>query len=108
TYDEGNLIVVPVRGGPISRLEIASGVDRLEALGSDALAVGSTGEDVILNSIELSPGARPRVGDRFVRRGAAEGEDRSHGFFYRADANSPDGANGILGLPIAKQGNPRF
>jgi hypothetical protein len=102
-----NLVAVPLDGGPITQLPLPHGVDRIEALGSDGLAVGSTGNDVVFTAIELTRG-RPQIGDRYVRRNAAEAENRSHGFFYRPDEDSPDGASGILGLPVAKPASPRF
>ena len=105
---ERTLFAVPVRGGPITRLPLRHGVDRIEALGSDALVVGSTDNNMTMTSIELTAGPRPRTGDIYVRREASEGENRSHGFFYRPDPDSPDGANGILGLPIMKAGASRY
>jgi hypothetical protein len=38
----------------------------------------------------------PRAQDRYTRPGAAQGETRSHGFFYRPQGES----EGIVGLPI--------
>jgi hypothetical protein len=102
------LFAVPLRGGPITRVRLSHGVDRIEALGADALVVGSNADDLTMTSVELTAGPRPRAGDVFVRPEASEGENRSHGFFYRPDPDSPDGANGILGLPIMKAGASRY
>jgi hypothetical protein len=45
-------------------------------------------------------------GNSFTMPNASQGESRSHGFFYRAD--SADGSDGILGLPIAREVPPGF
>jgi hypothetical protein len=106
---QAGITAVPVAGGPITNLKLASGVDRIEALGGDAVAVGSTNQDVIFTTIELTGGGgAPTIGDRYVRRDASEGETRSHGFFYHPDADSADGQDGILGLPIAKRASPAY
>jgi hypothetical protein len=75
-------------------LPLAHGIDRIEALGAHALAVGSDGNDLHFTSVRLA--ARPSVAGSYVRADAAQGETRSHGFFYRADAEDA----GVLGLPV--------
>ena len=104
---QGGIWAVPVRGGPLTSLSLPHAVDRIESLGRDAVVVGSTNNAVTFSTIELSTADRPQLGDRYVRRGASEGENRSHGFFYRPDPGA-DGADGVLGLPIAKPGSSRF
>ena len=92
----------------VVRLPLTTGVDRIEALGSDAVVVGSGDRDLTFTSIELTTGEGPQIGDRYVRHAASEAENRSHGFFYRPDPGSPGGADGILGLPITKAASPAF
>ncbi|HYC48189.1 MAG TPA: beta-propeller domain-containing protein [Burkholderiales bacterium] len=75
-------------------LPLVHGVDRIEALGRDAVIVGSDGRDLHFTSLRL--GARPQTADRYTRPNAAQGETRSHGFYYRASAND----EGLVGLPI--------
>jgi len=75
-------------------LTLAHGVERIEALGSDAILVGNAGRDLHFTSLRLASDAH--VADRFVQRDAAQGETRTHGFFYRASARD----EGLLGLPI--------
>ena len=66
-------------------------VDRLEALGGDAVAIGASGRDLHFTSLKLAP--YPVKAGHYVRENAAQGESRSHGFFYgERDA--------LLGLPI--------
>jgi len=71
------------------------GVDRIEALGNDAVLVGSDGRDLHFTSLRL--GRVPSAAGRYVRANASQGETRSHGFFYSA-------ADGLLGLPIVGPG----
>ena len=72
-------------------LPISHAVDRLEALGDDAVAIGSDGRDLHFSSVRLVP--YPVVAGRYSRPNANQGESRSPGFFY-------DERQGLLGLPI--------
>lgn len=85
-------------------LPMRHGVERIEALGDDALVVGSERGTLHFSTIRL--GRRPAVVGRYALSDAVQGEWRSHGFFYR-----PDGPGmGILGLPVrAGEGRgPRY
>jgi hypothetical protein len=93
------LVAAPLKGGSDVRFTLPHGVDRIEALGGDALAVGASGGGLGFTTIELGAGAA-RLGDRYTLERAAEGENRSHAFFFRAA--SADGADGLLGLPVTK------
>ena len=66
-------------------------MDRLEALGEDAVAIGSDGRDLHFSSVRLAP--YPTIAGRYTRANANQGETRSHGFFYNE-------RQGLLGLPI--------
>lgn len=70
-------------------------VERIEPIGSDALVVGSQGDDLVFSSIALGSDKADTKG-RYVRKGAAQGETRSHGFFYRLDGDE----KGVFGLPL--------
>ena len=88
--------------GESVELALGHGVDRIEVLGKDAIAIGTDGEHLHFSPIAL--GRRPWAAPAFRRRDAGQGELRSHGFFYR-----PDGERtGILGLPIRESGRPGF
>lgn len=90
----GTLHAVPFAGGEARTVSLAHGVDRIEAMGSDAVVVGAASGDLHFSGIAL--GGRPRVVQRYVLPGASQGETRSHGFFYK-----PDGADaGTFGLPV--------
>jgi hypothetical protein len=96
--NHGGVYVVPLEGGGFTWLPLEHGVDRIEVLGRDAMVVGSGGEDLHFTSLRLERG--PFVIDRHVVAGVAQGELRSHGFFYRPD----DGRSGVLGLPVRSAG----
>ncbi len=81
-------------------LPIAHSVERIEALGRHALVVGNQGTDLHFTSLLLE--AQPSVAKTYVRKNAAQGETRTHGFFYRAEADD----RGVLGLPIVGGGEP--
>jgi hypothetical protein len=72
-------------------LPISHAVDRLEALGDDAVVIGSHGRDLHFSSVRLAP--YPIVAGSYSRPNANQGESRSHGFFYNE-------RQGLLGLPI--------
>ncbi|CAN5321559.1 hypothetical protein BH10ACI2_BH10ACI2_17240 [soil metagenome] len=96
------LYVVDRKTGDFSQMSLPHGVDRIEALGTNAIVVGTSGNDLNFTTVRL--GSRPRVADRRVMKNAAQGELRSHGFFYK-----PDGAeSGVLGLPVSQAGREGY
>jgi hypothetical protein len=76
-------------------LTLGHGVERIEALGRDAVLVGNAGRDLHFTSLRLQ-GNEARVVGSHVQRDAAQGETRTHGFFYRASAQD----DGVIGLPV--------
>jgi hypothetical protein len=80
---------------PAQPLAPGHGVQRIEALGSDAVLVGNAGRDLHFTSLRLA-GERAQLVDSHVQRDAVQGETRTHGFFYRA--TSAD--DGLIGLPV--------
>lgn len=72
------------------------GVERIEALGRDALLVGGTAGGLHLSTVALGP-ASARLAATHVRAGVRQGERRSHGFFFRADDAQ---GTGVVGLPF--------
>ena len=89
------LYVVRWSTGDVQQVAMDHGTDRIEAMGSDAVVVGSDGKDLHFTSISL--GDVPQVADDYVEKDASQGELRSHGFFYKAEAEDA----GMLGLPIS-------
>jgi hypothetical protein len=94
------LYAVPFRGGDPAAIRLAHGIDRIEAMGHDAVIVGVRGTDLEFTGIRLA--GRPAIAQRYTMRDAAQGELRSHGFFYRADS----AGTGLLGLPIREAERP--
>jgi hypothetical protein len=80
--------------GVVFALPLVHAVDRIEQLGQNAVVVGSDGRDLHFTSVRL--GRAAVTAHRYTRRNAAQGETRSHGFFYKPDAEN----DGLLGLPI--------
>jgi len=100
--NQASLYAVRWTDGETTELSLKHGVDRIEALGSDALAVGTDGKDLHFTAVRL--GDSPEVADEYVRKDASQGELRSQGFFYK-----PDGADsGVLGLPISVPGRSGY
>lgn len=88
--------------GEAKELPVEHTIDRLEALGKDAVVVGMRGNDLYFSPISLH--REPRVNAGYVRRNASQGELRSHGFFYKPTGDG----TGMLGLPIANKGRPGY
>ena len=100
--DKSNLFIVNWAHGNSHQLTLPHGVDRIEQMGADAVIVGTDGKDLHFSSLRL--GQWPEIVSRYTRKGASQGELRSHGFFYK-----PDGDNtGTLGLPISLPGRPGY
>lgn len=82
------------------KLDPGHAIERIEALGRDALLVGNRGADLHMSAVRLG-GRDAELGGRFIQPGAQQGETRTHGFFYR-----PTGADeGLLGLPVLQPGS---
>lgn len=90
------------RSGSVSELDVPHGVDRIEALGRNAIAIGTDGRDLHFSGIRL--GSEPTIDGKFVYAGGTQGETRSHGFFYKPDGND----SGVLGLPVRGSGQPGY
>jgi len=83
----------------VETMELQQTVERIDVLGSDAIVVGSEGDDLKISSIDPE---EAKVLDTFTRENALQGESRSHGFFFKQDENDE---SGVFGLPIRKIGS---
>jgi hypothetical protein len=81
-------------------LSIPHGVDRIEAMGRNAVVVGTSGKDLHFSSVRLAEDAS--IPHRYTRPDAAQGETRTHGFFYKPEADEA----GVVGLPVVGGGRP--
>jgi hypothetical protein len=97
---ESQVYAVRYASGDVYTLPLVHAVDRIEALGTNALVAGSDGRDLHLTSVRLA--RLPVAVDRFTRKDAAQGETRSHGFFYRGEGE----LDGLLGLPVVGGNEP--
>jgi len=97
-----SLFAVSWAGGDLTSFALAHGVDRIEAMGKNAVVVGTNGRDLQFTSVRLDES--PSLAGSFMRAGASQGELRSHGFFYKADG--PE--SGVIGLPISLPGRAGY
>ncbi len=85
-------------------LKLPHAVERIEALGSDAILVGARGADLQFSSVRLdanAPSSRgAKLAGKYLHTNAAQSESRTHGFFYRATSAE----KGLLGLPTISSG----
>ena len=88
---------------------LSHGVDRIEAMGDDAVVIGADQRNLTFQAIELTQGWRPQLGDRYQLESAAQGETRSHAFFFKPEANdNGEGTPGVLGLPVTRASRPGY
>lgn len=78
------------------KLALDHPVERIDAMGNDAIVVG--GKDGNLHFTALALRDHATVAGSFVQPQAAQGDARTHGFFYRPDSTD----TGIVGLPIVR------
>jgi hypothetical protein len=97
---ESQVYAVRYARGDVYTLPLVHAVDRIEALGAHALVAGSDGRDLHLTSVRLA--RIPVTVGSYVRTDAAQGETRSHGFFYKAEGE----LDGLLGLPVVGGSEP--
>lgn len=100
--DRTNLFAVDWKTGRIREISLRHSIDRIEAMGRDAVVVGTAGDDLYFSPVRLN--RDPHLGSGYVRKNAAQGELRSHGFFYKSE----DTRSGLLGLPIREGGRPGY
>jgi len=107
---DSTLVVAAVRGGDVSEIPLRHGIDRIEAMGRDAVVVGADDKDLYFRAVELTAGRRPELGDRYTLEGASQGETRSHAFFFKPEprADVGDATAGVLALPVARAARPAY
>jgi hypothetical protein len=88
------LIVAGWRSPRMFTLPMQHGAERIEAMGNDAIVIGSNGGDLGMTAISLAAG--PKVAATMRFEGARQSESRTHGFLYRAESAH----EGVFGLPL--------
>lgn len=82
----------------VETVELNSSVDRIEVLDDEnAVIVGSAGADLVFTWLGLAS-TPVKLVDSYTLANAAQGETRSHGFFYSSTKQ-------MLGLPIRTDGD---
>jgi hypothetical protein len=99
---ETELVVVSVKDKRASKLPLPHAIERIEVMGQEAVVIGrDDSESLHFDGIRL--GVAPMVSKHYELEAASQGEERSHGFFYKPEAKD----DGILGLPIRIEGDHR-
>ena len=91
------LAAVPLTGGQAVRVPVSQSVQRIEAMGDEALVIGTTQQGVGLSAVTLD--GRPRVRARYAVPSSREGETRLQGFAYRPNGRGA----GTLALPTERE-----
>ncbi|MCX7808280.1 MAG: hypothetical protein N2515_06710, partial [Deltaproteobacteria bacterium] len=98
------LYVLPVRGHALEarqgkrrwiELDLGHSVERIEALGNDALAIGRDANSLVFSPIRFD-GGEAKLLKPWRRPQSAQSESRTHAFFFRQDGPH----EGIVGLPM--------
>lgn len=84
--------------GAVQAVVLGHGVERIEAMGTHAIVVGSAKADLHFSSLRMEAGEVALAGV-YVQAQAAQGENRTHGFFYKDEG----GGSGVVGLPVIGQ-----
>ena len=90
------VVVTPRDGEPRFSVSLTHDAQRIEAVGADAVVVGTDGSRLSMTAMRLA--ARPSIAGMLTQPDALQSEHRSHGFFYREDT----GDSGVFGLPIVR------
>jgi hypothetical protein len=93
---QSQLFVVDPVAGTTVLMTMPHDVGRIEAMGDDAVVIGADGKDLHFSGVRLV--GRPARVQHYVLKGAAQGDTRTHGFFYKPSANG----SGLLGLPVVR------
>jgi hypothetical protein len=96
------LVVVRWTDRAQHEIPLGHAIDRIEAMGEDAVVVGAGGRDLHFTALGL--GKQPEIAGHYTRKDASQGELRSQGFFYRPDTEH----SGLLGLPVSQPGRPGY
>jgi hypothetical protein len=96
------LFAVRWRDGALTEVALPHSIDRIEPMGRNAVVVGADQRN--LNFMGVTLDDHPVLARQHTILEAAQGELRSHGFFYRSEGSS----TGVFGLPIRRASAPGY
>ena len=90
----GRVVVADLEGTGHAAVSLTHQVERIEALGGQAVVIGPEGHALRMTALRLGP--VPQPAGTVVVDDVEQSESRSHGFFYRRDGQH----EGVFGVPI--------
>ncbi len=87
---------------PIQSMSFPHSIDRIEIMGQNAVVIGTANSNLYFSTLKLDD--MLSVEHRYMRENAAQGETRSHGFFYKP----LDDDSGLIGLPVTDADRPGY
>ena len=97
--DSASVYATPLRGGPVTEAPLPHDVERIEALGSGAVAIGGDGRDLHLTALNLAGGGAVVAGSHTV-----PGQASAPALFLRPDG----GDDGVAGIPLFGPDRPGY
>ena len=88
------LVAARWRSSEMVTVPLQHDVERIEAMGGDAIVIGPSGGDLGMTTVSLA--AAPVSATTLVVKNARQSESRTHGFLYRAESAN----EGVFGLPL--------
>ena len=92
--DRNRVVVSSWRSPAPSTIVLPHSIERIDAIGHDAVVIGDSGTGVQMTTVRLT--ATPAIAATRLFEGAFLNESRSHAFLYRADSARA----GLFGLPF--------
>jgi hypothetical protein len=98
------LFVVQTSSARVTEVDLPHHVDRIEAMGEDAVVIGSDDEEEDLHFSGIHLADKPSRVQHYVLKSSSEGESRSHAFFYKPEEQG----GGLLGLPVRSPTDEKY
>jgi hypothetical protein len=98
------LFAVQTSTARVTEIDLPHHVDRIEAMGEDAVVIGGDDEEEGLHFSGIRLSGKPARMQHYVLKSSAEGESRSHAFFYKPEEQG----GGLLGLPVRAPADEKY